>query len=131
MSTRVQQVTQRRDTRMQERTDIIEKAVDCLRIVTTGNDANKRALVEIPIAVPALVALLSDDPSQARWVLCRSWSVVHLLNTALMWVIARHAVWQVITERAVAVLGNLSTSPEYFQALRDAGAPLPTRLRQV
>ena len=28
---------------------------------------------------------------------------------------------QVITERAVAVLGNLSTSPEYFQALRDAG----------
>ena len=48
----------------QERTDIVEKAVDCLRIVTTGNDANKRALVEIPIAVPALVALLSDDPTQ-------------------------------------------------------------------
>lgn len=30
---------------------------------------------------------------------------------------------QVITERAVAVLGNLSTSAEYFQALRDAGEP--------
>ena len=58
---------------LQERTDIIEKAVDCLRIVTTGNDANKRALVEIPIAVPALVALLSDDPSQvSRMVSCRS-----------------------------------------------------------
>ena len=53
---------------VQERTDIVEKAVDCLRIVTTGNDANKRALVEIPIAVPALVALLSDDPTQ---VCCR------------------------------------------------------------
>ncbi len=51
---------------VQERTDIVEKAVDCLRIVTTGNDANKRALVEIPIAVPALVALLSDDPTQVR-----------------------------------------------------------------
>ncbi len=50
----------------QERTDIVEKAVDCLRIVTTGNDANKRALVEIPIAVPALVSLLSDDPTQVR-----------------------------------------------------------------
>ena len=46
----------------------MEKAVDCLRIVTTGNDANKRALVEIPIAVPALVSLLSDDPSQVCWV---------------------------------------------------------------
>ena len=50
----------------QERTEIIEKAVDCLRIVTTGSDANKRALVEITIAVPTLVNLLSDDPSQAR-----------------------------------------------------------------
>lgn len=46
--------------------EIIEKAVDCLRIVTTGSDANKRALVEITIAVPTLVNLLSDDPSQVR-----------------------------------------------------------------
>ena len=50
----------------------MEKAVDCLRIVTTGNDANKRALVEIPIAVPALVALLSDDPTQVRRTGCRA-----------------------------------------------------------
>ncbi len=35
---------------------------------------------------------------------------------------------QVITERAVAVLGNLSTSPEYFQALRDAGVTLKLAL---
>ncbi len=35
---------------------------------------------------------------------------------------------QVITERAVAVLGNLSTSPEYFQALRDAGESLQLEL---
>jgi len=29
---------------------------------------------------------------------------------------------QVVTERAVAVVGNLSTSSEYFGALREAGA---------
>ena len=29
---------------------------------------------------------------------------------------------QVVTERAVAVIGNLSTSSEYFSALREAGA---------
>lgn len=40
--------------------------MDCLRIVTTGSDVNKRALVEISIAVPTLVGLLSGDPSQAR-----------------------------------------------------------------
>lgn len=51
---------------LQERTEIIEKAVDCLRIVTTGSDVNKRALVEISIAVPTLVGLLSGDPSKAR-----------------------------------------------------------------
>ncbi len=37
-----------------------EKAVDCLRIITTGNDANKRALVEIPIALPGLMRLLLE-----------------------------------------------------------------------
>ena len=30
--------------------------------------------------------------------------------------------WQVVTERAVAVIGNLSTSSEYFSTLREAGA---------
>ena len=30
--------------------------------------------------------------------------------------------WQVVTERAVAVIGNLSTSSEYFGALREAGS---------
>ena len=29
--------------------------------------------------------------------------------------------WQVVTERAVAVIGNLSTSSEYFGSLREAG----------
>lgn len=29
---------------------------------------------------------------------------------------------QVVTERAVAVIGNLSTSSEYFGVLREAGA---------
>lgn len=42
----------------QEKTETVEKAVDCLRIITTGNDANKRALVEIPIALKGLMRLL-------------------------------------------------------------------------
>lgn len=46
--------------RAQEKLEIVEKAVDCLRIITTGNDVNKRALVEIPIALPALVRLLEQ-----------------------------------------------------------------------
>ena len=41
---------------------MIEKAVDCLRILTTGNEPNKIALFTIPAAVPALVKLMS--PSQ-------------------------------------------------------------------
>jgi hypothetical protein len=44
----------------QEQTETVEKAVDCLRIITTGNDANKRALVEIPIALPGLMRLLAE-----------------------------------------------------------------------
>lgn len=74
----------------EEKLETVEKAVDCLRIITTGNDVNKRALVEIPIALPALIRLLE----QPQKVAC---------------------------ERAVAVLGNLSTSSEYYAALREAG----------
>ena len=44
-----------------------EKAVDCLRILTTGNDANKVALFSIPAAMPALVRLMgSADQVQLR-----------------------------------------------------------------
>lgn len=55
---------------MQEQTETVEKAVDCLRIITTGNDANKRALVEIPIALPGLMRLLAE-PKAVRAVSCR------------------------------------------------------------
>ena len=34
--------------------------MDCLRILTTGNDANKVALFSIPAAMPALVRLMSS-----------------------------------------------------------------------
>ena len=36
----------------------VEKAVDCLRILTTGNDANKVSLFSIPAAMPSLVRLM-------------------------------------------------------------------------
>jgi len=50
----------------QEKTEVVEKAVDCLRIITTGNDANKRALVEIPIALPGLMRLLLEPTAVRR-----------------------------------------------------------------
>lgn len=61
---------------MQEKTETVEKAVDCLRIITTGNDANKRALVEIPIALPGLMRLLAD-PKAVRVAGCR-WCLLSL-----------------------------------------------------
>ena len=35
--------------------------MDCLRILTTGNDANKVALFSIPAAMPALVRLMGSE----------------------------------------------------------------------
>ena len=52
---------------LQEGSAVVEKAVDCLRILTTGNDANKIALFTIPAAVPALVKLMSPlQPDAVR-----------------------------------------------------------------
>ena len=67
----------------------VEKAVDCLRILTTGNDANKVSLFSIPAAMPALVrlmqaadqvesslpALLTLDPKTQRHGSLRSWAL--------------------------------------------------------
>jgi hypothetical protein len=61
---------------LQEKTETVEKAVDCLRIITTGNDANKRALVEIPIALPGLMRLLAD-PKAVCAAVCR-WCLLQL-----------------------------------------------------
>ncbi|KAK9803038.1 hypothetical protein WJX72_012250 [[Myrmecia] bisecta] len=70
---------------------LVEKAVDCLRILTSGNEANKIALFTIPAAVPALVRLMGGSPDQ------------------------------VMTERAAAVIGHLSSGPDYFVAIRESG----------
>lgn len=48
----------------------MEKAVDCLRIITTGNDANKRALVEIPIALRGLMRLLAEPKAVCTVACC-------------------------------------------------------------
>ena len=42
------------------------KCVDCLRILTTGNEANKAALFSIPSSLPALVRLMDSDKPPAR-----------------------------------------------------------------
>lgn len=39
--------------------------MDCLRILTTGNEANKVALFTIPAAVPALVKLMAPTQPDA------------------------------------------------------------------
>ena len=144
---------------------MVEKAVDCLRIITTGNDANKRALVDIPIALPGLTRLLSQPkavrsslmcfdldrqrtlggaasrirlsqphswgpPSQGppacKRIICDCPDAARLhqgTNDRRTVILVWSCCWsrQVVTERAVAVIGNLSTSSEYFGALREAG----------
>ncbi len=48
---------------------VIEKAVDCLRILTTGNEANKVALLTSASGLPCLVRLMENCPDQ---VICRT-----------------------------------------------------------
>lgn len=48
---------------------VIEKAVDCLRILTTGNEANKVALLTSASGLPCLVRLMENSPDQ---VICRT-----------------------------------------------------------
>ncbi len=43
---------------------VIEKAVDCLRILTTGNEANKVALLTSASGLPCLVRLMETSPDQ-------------------------------------------------------------------
>lgn len=52
--------------------------MDCLRILTTGNDANKVSLFSIPAAMPALVRLMqaADQVGQS--------SVASVLLAALL-----------------------------------------------
>lgn len=71
---------------------VIEKAVDCLRILTTGNEANKVALLTSASGLPCLVRLMETSPDQ------------------------------LVIERAAAVVGNLSTTDQFFSAIREAGA---------
>ena len=44
---------------------VTEKAVDCLRILTTGNEANKVALLTSASGLPCLVRLMETSPDQA------------------------------------------------------------------
>ncbi len=49
---------------MQVDISVIEKAVDCLRILTTGNEANKVALLTSASGLPCLVRLMESSPDQ-------------------------------------------------------------------
>lgn len=116
--------------------NILGKAVDCLRILTTGNEANKAALFSIPSSLSALVRLMDNDKPLAS-PLCwscmlsaaRPWQhSLHVLMV-LIFLMARQQmnaghVWalQVIVERSAAVVGNLSGREQYFPAMREAGA---------
>ena len=98
--------------------NILGKTVDCLRIVTTGNEANKAALFSIPSSLAALVRLMDDDRPLAS---SRSWPLHALRQQAL----SSSVTWgplQVIVERSAAVVGNLSGREQYFPAMREAGA---------
>ena len=49
---------------------VTEKAVDCLRILTTGNEANKVALLTSASGLPCLVRLMEKSPDQASFLFC-------------------------------------------------------------
>lgn len=52
---------------VQADTDLTEKAVDCLRILTTGNERNQLALYSIPVGIRALVHIMTtSSPSSVR-----------------------------------------------------------------
>lgn len=45
---------------------LVGKAVDCLRILTTGNEANKAALFAIPSALSSLGRLMGNQQPSVR-----------------------------------------------------------------
>lgn len=45
---------------------LVGKAVDCLRILTTGNEPNKAALFGIPSALSSLVRLMDSRQPSVR-----------------------------------------------------------------
>ena len=49
---------------------VTEKAVDCLRILTTGNEANKVALLTSASGLPCLVRLMENSTDQASLLCC-------------------------------------------------------------
>ncbi len=46
---------------------LVERAVDCLRILTTNNDENRGALIECNSALPYLLSLMEDDAAAEVW----------------------------------------------------------------
>lgn len=74
--------------------DLVEKTVDCLRIITTGNNRNKLALFSIPAGVRRLISIMAaNKPSAVCWphdILCQIqklllWEVQpdHTVNASL------------------------------------------------
>ena len=46
---------------MQEDKQLVSKSMDCLRILTTGNEANKEALFQIPSSLSTLLKHMNPD----------------------------------------------------------------------
>lgn len=50
---------------MQTEGELVEKTVDCLRILTTGNERNKLALYSIPAGVKRLISIMTANKPSA------------------------------------------------------------------
>lgn len=102
----------------QEDSVLQEKAVDCLRVLTTANDLNKLSLFSIPAGVRSLVNIMTrHQAGEARSRALRSFAIP-LVRPARAW---SGCAAQVITERAAAVIGNLSTTEQFYSAIRECG----------
>ncbi len=143
---------------LQTEGELIEKTVDCLRILTTGNERNKLALYSIPAGVKRLISIMTaNEPSAVGSLLYFStiaalqhprflpalstpsvnfWTHInhvsasnqHQCNTGSSFVRVSKApmhsslvLLQPITERAAAVIGNLSSTEQFSSAIRECG----------
>ena len=62
----------------------MEKAVDCLRILTTGNDMNKLSLFSIPVGVRSLVRIMTThEASEVSLLPCVQLWLMHDLGSCI------------------------------------------------
>lgn len=109
---------------------LVERAVDCLRILTTNSDENRGALIECNSALPYLLSLMEDESAAevcGRWYNAGWYRVevqtmgkhqcICFVSPYITYIIPS----QVTMERTAAVIANLTSMMDTFASLRESG----------